>query len=167
MKNLPFLLAALILIGTQLHAQDNTQTRPIAATYWTAVMSGGEYIVPHSQITSIAKHAYEVDGTFSVTEVTIGTSGSEIGRFYFFEPVTPESPATIGQSALDTMKEKVMELSDRSGLGLTSKVIKNYPTTTHAHTIEYRLENIETLNKLYNSLKLSYMRRQNITFKEK
>ncbi|MFV0337541.1 MAG: hypothetical protein ACK5LK_04770 [Chthoniobacterales bacterium] len=165
MKKIITLLATSLLLALSLHAQDKNTLRLAVDTYWTAILPGGEYTVPHSKITSIGKHSYEVDGTFSVTEVTVGTEGSEIGRFYYFEPVTPESPVTVGQSALDAMKEKVMELNERSGQNLTTKVIKNYPTTTHAHTMEFRLETEEQLDKLYDNLKSSYTKRRNQTYK--
>jgi hypothetical protein len=31
------------------------------------------------------------------------------------------------------------------------KVVKNYPTTTHAKTIEYRIQDTATLTAIYNS----------------
>jgi len=31
-------------------------------------------------------------------------------------------------------------------------VVKNYPTTTHAHTVEYRLESVDQIKKVEKSL---------------
>ena len=36
------------------------------------------------------------------------------------------------------------------------KVVKNYPTTTHAHTVEYRLSSKANLQQLYSSLEQAW-----------
>jgi len=36
------------------------------------------------------------------------------------------------------------------------KVVKNYPTTTHAHTVEYRLETLDQLNRVQKSLEAAW-----------
>jgi hypothetical protein len=36
-------------------------------------------------------------------------------------------------------------------------VQKDYPLSTHAHTVEYRLETLDDLNRLYGSVKRSWL----------
>ena len=57
----------------------------------------------------------------------------------------------VGQSAIDLLKEKTEEVAARvAGADAPwEKVTKTYPTTTHAHTVEYRLSSREDLQKLY------------------
>jgi len=35
-------------------------------------------------------------------------------------------------------------------------VIKDYPTTTHARTVEYRVESIDQLNQIYSSAEAAF-----------
>ena len=73
---------------------------------WQADLPGGKYFVRLSAVSAISMHQYIVDGTARVTEVNIDTIGSELVRFYFIEPNTPQTPNGIGQSAIDLIKDK-------------------------------------------------------------
>jgi hypothetical protein len=159
---LPFIVAAVAasVIGP-LHAQNPPEgsTGSARFTYWRAILPGGVYVVPHSKIASIGKSSYLVDGVVRVTEVSIDTDGSVQGRFYHAAPVEPKSPVGIGDSVLPLVQERAKEITTRTGTSdVWSAVLKNYPTSTHAHTIEFRLDSLETLNKLYESLERSFLR---------
>jgi hypothetical protein len=41
------------------------------------------------------------------------------------------------------------EGADKTGQDVWKRVVKNYPTTTHARTVEYRVENLDQLTKIY------------------
>lgn len=121
--------------------------------FWQAELPGGEYSVALDRIASVGKHSYVVDGNLSVTEVTIDTLGSVTARFYFTTPFTPDSPAAAGQVLVDRARNTLDVLGDRTGASQAENlVIKNYPTTTHARTIEFNIPNLNDLNDLYESI---------------
>lgn len=175
------LWTTLFLLGMSfLHAQEATPVtvvgivkeevseipRDIKNEVWTADMPAGKYIVRLSAITSVSMHEYVVDGSVRVIEVNVGTKGSELARFYYLEPNTPQAPGGIGQSAIDKVKERAEEASDRLGAStLWQKVTKNYPTTTHARTIEYRVGSKDDLKKLFESVEKSWLDGEGRTFK--
>ncbi len=133
---------------------------------WRSELPGGTYEVALNAIIAVSIHEYAVDNTARVTEVNIDTSGSMSVRFYFLEPNIPNSPIGLGQSTLDKAQEMVREAVDRTGQSdIWTKVVKNYPTTTHAHTIEYRLESKEQLQKLFHSADVAFRTGKNTTFK--
>ena len=114
-----------------------------------AKLPGGTYEVGVGAIVAVASHEYLVDGIARVTEVNIDTSGSLLARFYYLEPVTPNTPLGVGNAAIEQTQRLLREAAEKSGQDVWKKVIKNYPTTTHARTVEYRLESLEQLNKIY------------------
>jgi len=102
-------------------------------------------------IVSVSLHEYLVDGAARVTEVNIDTTGNALARFYYIEATTPNSPIGLGQATIEKAQQLLVEGAQRSGQDVWQKVIKNYPTTTHAHTIEYRVADKQTLTNLYTS----------------
>jgi hypothetical protein len=118
--------------------------------FWEAQTPGGTFVVRVNDITSVSKHTYIVDAAARVYELTVGTRGEVVGRFYYIEPVTSDSPLAIGKIALDRLQnlgEVVAERTDTEEVW--TEVVKNYPTTTHAKTSEYRLDSVEALQKIY------------------
>ena len=49
------------------------------------------------------------------------------------------------------LSQLLQQGAEASGQDVWQKVVKNYPTTTHAKTIEYRIQDKETLTNLYAS----------------
>ena len=163
-----FLLASLCaLLPFGLSAQDATPTPTPSPNrgIWRADLPGGTFVVALSSITSISSHEYVVDNAARVTEVTIGTSGAVVARFYFIEPNIPDAPSGIGQSTINFVQEKLQEGADRSGTDAWKKVVKSYPATTHAHTVEYRLDSKTALQKLQKSAETAWLRGGGPTFK--
>jgi hypothetical protein len=112
----------------------------------------------------VSIHDYVVDGVARVTEMNIETPGTTEVRFYYLEPLTPASPVGVGQSALDKVQELANEASGRLNPGDEppwEKVVKSYPTTTHAHTVEYRLDTLDDLQNLFNSAEQAFRMNQN------
>lgn len=146
---------AILAGGNLARSQDLEESR---VSLWQAKLPGGMYSIRVSAMASVSMHEYVVDGAVKVQEVTIGTYGSSIARFYYLEPLTPGSPTTFGQSAINQAEEKVKSILDRTGQGnlVETTVVKNYPATTHAHTIEYRLGSLKSLEKLYKSAEESF-----------
>lgn len=162
--------AAFLLLAAALPAAGQTPTpspSPISGRdFWRADMPGGTYIVKLSLITSVSMHEYIVDGAARVTEVTVGTLGSELARFYHIEPNIPQTPNGVGQSAINLVQEKIQNVTERfKGEDVWKAVVKNYPTTTHARTIEYRLASKQSLKDLFQSLQAAWFSGKGTTFK--
>lgn len=106
-------------------------------------------------IQSISTHEYTIEPLMRITEMTLETNGPVVARFYYVETVTPQAPAGVGQSAIDLLKEKTEQVAAAAvaagGKPPWQRVIKTYPTTTHAHTVEYRLDSKEQVQQLFNS----------------
>jgi hypothetical protein len=153
-------LLALILPGRMAQAQSatpapatgTTTSRPDAL--WQCTLPGGMYLVALRSIASISTHEYVVDGAARVTEFTIATNSTVEARFYYLEPVSTSAiPGNPAASALAQAQQHVSDLATQAGAEpVWMKVVKNYPTTTHAHTVEYRLSTKENLQQLYQNL---------------
>ena len=129
---------------------------PTQNRFWRCELPGGVFLVALSTIQSISSHEYIVDGAARVTEVTVATASSVEGRFYYLEPVTPSAVgATLQQLQQHVQDLAANHIDDNDKVW--EKVIKNYPTTTHAHTVEYRLTSKENLQQLYSSLEAAWM----------
>jgi hypothetical protein len=135
---------------------------PSRTPMWRCDLPGGTYEVALRNMISVSIHDYVVDGVARVTEMNIETAGSTEVRFYYLEPITPTLP--VGQSALDKVQELANEAAGRVNPGDEppwEKVVKSYPTTTHAHTVEYRLDTKEDLQNLFNSAEQAFRMNQN------
>lgn len=100
---------------------------------------------------SVSSHEYVVDGAARVTEVNVDTTGQLTVRFYFIEPATTAGPGGLGAATLGKVQSLLTEAGERSGSDAWKKVVKSYPTTTHARTVEYRVANKDSLNKIFAS----------------
>jgi hypothetical protein len=162
------LLIALAFLPLTLLAQAPTPNQPPTTTETTAniilfraKLPGGTYEVAVRSIVAVTSHEYLVDGIARVTEVNIDTTGSLLARFYFLEPMTPTSPIGLGQSALDKGQEILKQAAEKTGQDAWKKVIKNYPTTTHARTVEYRVVDKGDLNKIYEAAEEAFRLQKN------
>lgn len=153
----PFLL--LIAFAVALQAQETPPPagqQPLAPgsdktnqALFRATLPGGTYQVAVRAIVAVASHEYLVDGIARVTEVNIDTTGALVARFYYIEPATPNVPTAIGAATAEKAQQLFKEAADRSGQDAWKKVVKNYPLTTHARTVEYRVTEKEHLNRIF------------------
>ena len=118
---------------------------------WQATLPGGTYLVAVDRITSVSRHKYLLDSTLVVDEVTIDTTGQALARFYYITPVAGTTSAATPGTLIDKGKELLDLAGQRTGLDATNMVIKKYPETTHARTVEYRLPGEQQLTALFNS----------------
>jgi hypothetical protein len=170
------LLAALVAVGYATPSRVVAQTASASPTpgstsrpdaLWQCTLPGGVYLVALRSIASISTHEYIVDGAARVTEVTVATNSSVEARFYYLEPVTPSSASTlVPTSALTVLTQHAQDTvnSQASSESVWQKVVKTYPTTTHAHTVEYRLESKDNLQALYSSLQQSWTTGKGVNF---
>jgi hypothetical protein len=118
---------------------------------WRCALPGGTYQVLVSAILSVSTHEYVVDGAARVTEVNLDTSGQMAVRFYYIEPAVTSGPGGIGAATLGKVQSILTDAAERSGSDSWKKVVKSYPVTTHARTVEYRVGSKDSLTKIFSS----------------
>lgn len=138
-----------------------TEDSPQSNRFWQATLPGGHYMVALDRISSISRHRYVLlDGSAIVDEVTIDALGQALARFYYIAPVTDAATGSHAGEIATRIAGKAGELIDKAadtaGTSAHQMVIKKFPETTHARTIEYRLLSAEELTGLYNSVRTSW-----------
>lgn len=127
----------------------DTETRN---PFWQVSVGGGHYMVRLDRIASISRHRYLLDGAVIVDEVTVDTSGQALARFYHLTPITD----AVGDESVGRIAARGREILEgataRAGTDAHRMVVKKYPDTTHARSIEYRVESAEQLTTIYQSL---------------
>lgn len=133
--------------------------------YWKVVLPGGAYVVRLDMIASVSLQRYVLDGAARVSELNITTPGVMQPRFYYVEMLPTTVPSAGVQGAIDQRQEQAAALARRVNPDDPpwAKVAKTYPTTTHAGTIEYRLETRAQLEQLYESLERAWISRRTET----
>lgn len=128
-----------------------SQSENLPKKFWEATVPGGSFLVALSSIRNVSLHQYLVDGSVKVHEVVVATDSSTIARFYFGEVMS----STSGIASLtERAKGVASTVSSRiAGTDVTKMVQKNYPASTHAHTVEYRIEYLDDLMKLHSSVR--------------
>jgi hypothetical protein len=164
--DMKLLLLALSLLSLPLFAQTPAQPPTTNATeaalkLFRAKLPGGTYEVAVRAIVAVTSHEYVVDGIARVTEVNVDTNGSLLARFYYIEPQTPNSPLGLGTATLEKAQELFKQAADKTGQDVWKKVVKNYPTTTHARTVEYRVQKREDLDKIFEAAEESFRLQKN------
>lgn len=164
MFRLIFSVACLTLV-----LSGNLWAQQPAFPVWRAEMPGGEYVVKLSSVASISKHDYTVDGTLAVQELTIATNANVTARFYYIEPKTPSAASGVGDSAIRTIKDRASQALEKvnktAHTTVMTEVVKNYPVTTHAHMVEFRLPTADALKAAYESARNAWIRNKNGTYK--
>lgn len=126
-------------------------------------------------VNSVSIHSY-LTATFRVTEMVIDFSGSSLQlRIYSTEPATPlnqagstAQAATSGTPVLPTAIMGAQSLANRASSPATVRlqaasqtlpVVKDYPTTTHAKTIEFKLNDATTVEALFQTVSSHWLGR--------
>ena len=126
-------------------------------SFWRCEVPGGRYEVALRAMIPVSRHEDVVHGVGRVREVNVDTQGNMAVRFYFIEPNTLKGPLGIGQSAIDRVSDLAKEATQRaSAEDIWKRVVKTYPATTHAHTIEYRVSSDDELNQILNSARTAF-----------
>ena len=125
--------------------------------FWQGSLPGGSYAGALSRITSISKHEYLLDGNVIVTEVTIDTIGSTTLRVYQITPAAQYGTLATGRKIVERGKDLLDRAGQRTGADIANMVQKQYPTTTHAKTIEFRVKDLGTLDALLSSARGSWI----------
>lgn len=137
---------------------------------WDGRFKGGNYVVRCNAIIALSKHEYVSDGVARVVEVNLTLNSAQVVRFYFLEPVkveTGSSFVTAGTQALERAKDMAEQAAGRISPTLTDpKVVKNYPASTHAHTVEFVVKEEARLNAMFQSLQRGFRTGQGRIWKE-
>jgi hypothetical protein len=156
LRILPLLLL-LVMSAVRTDAQTPVPTNPqqgnvqSALPLFRAQLPGGIYEVAVRSIVAVSSHEYIVEGIARVVEVNVDTTGSLLARFYFIEPNTPAPASGLASGALEKAQQLLTTATDKTGVDVWKRVVKNYPTTTHARTVEYRVQSREDLDKIFNA----------------
>ena len=146
--------------GQNSNGQNGQQDSVTQDGLWQGKFKGGNYIVRCNSIIALSKHEYISDGVARVVEVNLTLNSAQIVRFYFLEPYKPDSGSStlnVGTQALEKAKGLFEQAAGRVSPDLaTPKVVKNYPASTHAHTIEFVLKDEARITALYGSLERSF-----------
>ncbi len=124
--------------------------------FWQATLDGGHYMVALDRISSVSRHRYVLDGAVIVDEVTVDTIGQALARFYFIKPITAGAASSTATAVIERGKEFIDQAGERAGTGVQNMVVKKYPLTSHAKSIEYRILSEAELTSLYDSVKTSW-----------
>ncbi len=127
--------------------------------FWQANVAGGQYMVALDRISAISRHKYVLNGNAVVDEVTVDSLGQALVRFYFISPLSDTLKGNTGSIAsgiVDRGRELVDKAAATVGTDAHNMVIKTYPDTTHARSIEYRLQSATELGALYNSVRTAW-----------
>jgi hypothetical protein len=130
------------------------QRRKMPFSLWKAELPGGTYLVARNAISAVSSQQYVLDGVARVTEVNITTNGNFHPRFYFLEMIDVNAPVNVpgSQVATDMAISAGKDAAEEAVPDSATKVVKNYPTTTHAGTIEFRMPSAASVQKLYESV---------------
>lgn len=133
---------------------------------WRAELPGGSYLVKLAAIDAVSMHTYVVDGAVEVQEVVVSTPGVSLARFYSMRRATVQSPSGVGQFVVESVQERIGQAAERFGAegAIDSTVVKSYPATTHAKTVEYRLGKPEDIERLFASLRRAWLTGRGSTF---
>ena len=115
-------------------------------------------MVALDRISSMSMHQYVLDGGLIVNEMTVDTNGRSLARFYHIEPVKASGDGGGAARVVERGQELLDRAGQRTGLAVHDMVQKNYPNTTHAGMVEYRLQNLASLEALYQSLRRAWER---------
>ncbi len=124
--------------------------------FWQARLSGGHFMVALDRIVSVSRHKYLLDGALIVDEVTIDTVGQGLARFYFISPITDAVAGNAVTGLANRGRELVETAAGRAGTSAQNMVVKKYPDTTHAKSIEYRVLSEAELTSLHSSVRTAW-----------
>ncbi len=121
--------------------------------FWQATVNGGHFMVALDRIASVSRHKYVLDGALIVDEVTVDTVGQALARFYFIIPITDATPGNSVAGIANRGRELLDKAAERTGIAVQNMVMKKYPETSHAKSIEYRVLSAADLTALYGSVR--------------
>lgn len=105
-----------------------------------------------SQIVSVAMHPYMLNGENLITEVTIDTLGNNTIRFYYVHTDDEKTDYTNPESVVKNARKRLSQSPSQPKAQKNSIASIKFPEGAYAHTIEYQVSSLETLESLFKSL---------------
>jgi hypothetical protein len=129
----------------------------IRPLFWICEIHKKDHVLkcslPVADIEFVSLQNYIVDGRMEVTEATAIMKTKTLVRFYFIDKVDDGS---IVEKTAEKVKDAAEQYVPTVGNVIQGtggdKVVKNYPVTTHAQNIEYRLSTKQKVIAIYESL---------------
>lgn len=104
-------------------------------------------------ITSVAMHPFMLNGENKVTELTVDTTGNNTIRFYYIHPADNLQNTSLAdhKQVASAAKQRLTREATRQKNDSALPSVK-FPEGTYAHSIEYQVDSLEALQKIYKSL---------------
>ncbi len=137
-----FLVTALLLGSLAMAEQSATCPR-----FWTCTIKDpkvARVAVRLENITSVALHTYNI-GPQTIREVTIDTTGNNSIRIYCLN-VNDTSKRMASRT------QNTRDLIDSKTGGATKHPSKKFPEGTYSHNVEYQVESVKDIEKIYDSV---------------
>jgi len=159
------LLAGFLLATPSYSQEENDTTSPNAEEsgnvketddhkrFWQASLPGGHYMVALDHISSISMHEYLLNQSLVVHEMVIDTNGRSLARFYHVVTIAENSASGTARRVLEKGTELLDRVGEKTGTDVKDMVQKDYPTTSHAGMVEYRVMSLPDLEAIYKSVK--------------
>ncbi len=122
-----------------------------AKGFWCCIVNGtgrAMTIIKHDTITSVSKQTYMLEGAHQILEVTVDTTGNNSIRFYCLSSDRTNEKL----DRVSTLRSMVDGHADKA----SNFPAKKYPEATHSHNVEFQLDNVNQINKIYESLTNSW-----------
>jgi hypothetical protein len=119
--------------------------------FWSASLQGGEYSVALEKISSVSIHEYVLNANLIVTEMVIDTDGRALARFYHVRSVAEDTASGATGRLVERGKDLIDRAGQRAKVDFHNLPQKDYPTTSHAGMIEFRLMRLNDLKALHKS----------------
>lgn len=170
----PLLLALLVLLqplplqaqqnneddgdGTEQVDEDNAEEDSSAEEsqgpkrFWSASLQGGDYSVALDKVSSVSIHEYVLNANLIVTEMVIDTDGRALARFYHVRSAAEDTASGAGGRLVERGKDLIDGAGRRAKVDFHNLPQKDYPTTSHAGMIEFRLMRLNDLKALHKSI---------------
>jgi hypothetical protein len=120
--------------------------------FWSASLQGGDYSVALDKISSVSIHEYVLNANLIVTEMVIDTDGRALARFYHVRSVAEDTASGAGGRLVERGKDLIDRAGQRAKVDFHNLPQKDYPTTSHAGMIEYRVMRLNDLKALHKSV---------------
>jgi hypothetical protein len=121
--------------------------------FWQASLPGGHYMVALDHISSISMHEYLLNGNLIVNEMVVDTNGRALARFYHVKIAAENSTSGTARRVVEKGHELLDRVGEKTGTDVKDMVQKDYPTTSHAGMVEYRVMSLADLEAIYKSVK--------------
>lgn len=149
----PLLVFPLIFAHQAFSAEDDQQPDPKIQLWQAELNDTSKITIAVSQIVSIAMHPYLLNGENLVTEVTIDTTGNNTVRFYYVHPDDEKTDYTDPESVVKSARKRLSQRPSQPKAQENAAIASlKFPEGAYAHTIEYQVSSIETLDAIFKSI---------------